>query len=195
MKDAQSPDHVGLNRLLTYIQDGRYEIPEFQRKFVWYPWEIRDLMRSIFLDYYIGTLLLWKGKDDNFQTLSCEPIEGFSGSRRQREYIVLDGQQRLSAMHYAFMAPDLKAPHRANRYLYFIRVDRFLDEAYDEAFVYDWTGAGRKLLTDHEEQYRRHSFPLSMIGRGIISQSYRANELTVSWLLTDYVLPAPPLVG
>ena len=165
MKDAQSPAHVGLNRLLTHIQDGRYEIPEFQRAFVWYPWEIRDLMRSIFLDYYIGTLLLWKGNNDNFQTLSCEPIQGFAGSRRQREYIVLDGQQRLSAMHYAFMAPDLKAPHRANRYLYFIRVDRFLTEAYDEAFVYDWTGAGRNLVSDHEEQYRRHYFPLSTIGQ------------------------------
>ncbi len=165
MQDAQKPDHVGLSSLIDKIREGRYEIPDFQREFVWNPWKIRDLMRSIFLDYYIGTLLLWKGKDENFTTLSCEPIQGFDGPRNSREYIVLDGQQRLSAMHYAFMAPDKPAPHRANRYLYFIRVDRFHDEAYDEAFVYNWTGAGKALLADTERQYREHYFPLATLGK------------------------------
>ena len=165
MKDAQKPDHVSLSELISNIREGQYEIPDFQREFVWDPSAIRDLMRSIFLDYYIGTLLLWRGKDENFETLSCEPIRYFNGSRNSRKYIVLDGQQRLSAMHYAFMAPKEPAPHRKNRFLYFVRVDRFLDEAHDEAFVHDWRAAGRRLLDDTEEQYRTHSFPLAVMGR------------------------------
>ena len=53
-------------------------------------------------------------------------------------------------MYYAFLAPDVPAPNRANRYLYFIRVDRFMEEAYDEAFDYDWTRRGVNLLADTE---------------------------------------------
>ena len=165
MKDAQKPDHVSLSKLISNIRDGQYEIPDFQREFVWWPSAIKDLMRSIFLDYYIGTLLLWRGKAENFETLSCEPIQHFTGSRKSRKYIVLDGQQRLSAIHYAFMAPDKAAPHRVNRYLYFLRVDRFLGDAHDEALVQDWTAAGRKLLKLPKEQYRTHHFPLAIFGQ------------------------------
>ena len=71
MKDAQKPDHKSLNMLVNYLRDGRYVIPDFQREFEWKPWDIRELMRSIFLDYYIGSLLLWKGKEDNFDALSA----------------------------------------------------------------------------------------------------------------------------
>jgi hypothetical protein len=88
MKDAQKPDHVSLNTLVNYLRDGRFVIPDFQREFEWKPWDIRELMRSVFLDYYIGSLLLWKGKQENFAALSCEPVYGYQGSGRA-EYIVL----------------------------------------------------------------------------------------------------------
>src|SRR6266567_4520026 len=76
MKDAQKPDHISLSTLIGRLKDGRFVIPDFQREFEWQPWDIRDLMRSIFLDYYIGSLLLWKGKSENFGALACEPIYG-----------------------------------------------------------------------------------------------------------------------
>jgi uncharacterized protein with ParB-like and HNH nuclease domain len=58
VKDAQKPDHVSLNTLVNYLRDGRFVIPDFQREFEWKPWDIRELMRSIFLDYYIGMVRL-----------------------------------------------------------------------------------------------------------------------------------------
>ena len=79
MKDAQKPDHVSLTTLIGRLREGRFVIPDFQREFEWKPWDIRELMRSIFLDYYIGSLLLWKGKTENFEALACEPIYGFQG--------------------------------------------------------------------------------------------------------------------
>ena len=48
--------------LVNRLREGRYVIPDFQREFEWKPWDISELMRSIFLDYFIGSLLLWKGK-------------------------------------------------------------------------------------------------------------------------------------
>jgi len=165
MKDAQRPDHVSLMTLVHRLREGRFVIPDFQREFEWKHWDISELIRSIFLDYFIGSLLLWKGKKENFESLACEPIYGFQG-QGVPEHIVLDGQQRLTAMYYAFMAPDIPAPSRANRFLYFIRVDRFMDEAYDEAFEYDWTRTGEKTLGTDREQYEKHRFPLAVVGRG-----------------------------
>src|SRR5262249_3497090 len=109
--------------------------------------------------------LLWKGKKDNFESLACEAIYGFQGQAAP-EFIVLDGQQRLTAMYYAFLAPNVPAPSRSNRFLYFIRVDRFMEDAYDEAFEYDWTRAGEKTLEDEVLQYESHRFPLAVVGRG-----------------------------
>ena len=166
MKDAQKPDHISLSTLIGRLKDGRFVIPDFQREFEWQPWDIRDLMRSIFLDYYIGSLLLWKGKPENFGALACEPIYGFNGSNGSAEHIVLDGQQRLTAMYYAFVAPEMPAPNRANRYLYFIQVQHFMEMAYDDAFRYDWTRGGLNLLGNTTQQYEDHMFPLSVIGRG-----------------------------
>lgn len=164
MKDVQKPDHVSLTTLVSRLREGRYEIPDFQREFEWMPWDIQALMRSIFLDYYIGSLLLWKGKPENFDALACEPLYGFTG-QRDPTHIVLDGQQRLTAMHYAFMAPDVPAPGRKNRFLYFIRVDKFMEEVYDEAFDYDWTRRGEKLLADRKAQFASHMFPLAVVGQ------------------------------
>ena len=168
MKDAQKPDHVSLINMITRLREGRYVIPDFQRDFEWEPWDINALMRSIFRDYYIGSLLLWKGKDENFEALACESIYGFEGNGiSERTHIVLDGQQRLTAMHYAFMAPNKPAPKRQNRFLYFIKVDRFMEEAYDDAFEYDWKRRGLDLIEDQTLQFETHMFPLSVIGKGI----------------------------
>jgi hypothetical protein len=165
MRDSQKPDHVSMANLIGRLREGRYVIPDFQREFEWRPWDIRDLMRSIFLDYYIGSLLLWKGKEESLSALACEPIYGFSG-RGEPTHIVLDGQQRLTALYYAFVAPDMPLPGRQNRFLYFLRVDKFMEEVYDEAFEYDWMRRGAKLLDDEEAQFLDHMFPLSIMGKG-----------------------------
>ena len=63
LKNAQKPDHISLGTLLGWLRDGRYVVPDFQREFEWEPWDVRDLVRSIFLDYYIGSLLLLEGEE------------------------------------------------------------------------------------------------------------------------------------
>ena len=120
-------------------------------------------MRSIFLDYYIGSLLLWKGKTSNLEALACEPIYGYKDGGYPQE-IVLDGQQRLTAMYYAFCAPDVPAPKRTNRYLFFLRVNRFMADAHDEAFEYIWTRQGLNLLENQNTQFEQHMFPLAVVG-------------------------------
>lgn len=166
MKNAQKPDHVSLTTLVGRLREGRFVIPDFQREFEWKPWDIRELVRSIFLDYYIGSLLLWKGKSESFTALACEPIYAYD-SDGDPTHIVLDGQQRLTAMHYVFLAPEEPLPNRSNRFLYFIRVDRFMEEDYDQAFEYDWTQRGVNLLGDSTAQFENHLFPVSVVAQGL----------------------------
>lgn len=166
MRDVQRPNHISLGVLLSRMKEGRYVVPDFQREFEWEPWDIRELMRSIFLDYYIGSLLLWRSTRQHLTDLSCEPLYGFSGDG-QPEYIVLDGQQRLTAMYYAFVAPRTPLPRRRRCAFYYMQVDRFMAEEYDEAFHYDWFVGERPPITqDRSLQYQRHIFPFAVIGSG-----------------------------
>lgn len=166
MKDAQKPDHVSLGTLINRMKEGRFVVPDFQRDFEWEPWDIRELMRSILLDYFIGSLLLWRSTDEHIGALDCEPLYG-GVSEGRPEYIVLDGQQRLTAMYYAFISPDLPLPRRRNRAFYYVRVDRFMAEEYDDSFHYDWYwGDWPRLLGNSTAQFERHVFPFSIVGAG-----------------------------
>ena len=168
MKNAQKPDHITLNVLIDWLKAGRFEIPDFQREFEWKPWDIRELMRSIFLDYYIGSLLLWKGKKENFEALSCEPIYGYGKPEGRREFIVLDGQQRLTALYYAFLSPEVNLPGRSNRAVYYICVDKFMAGEHDQAFHYDWFSKRLDvILNSRKSQFANHIFPLDIVGSGM----------------------------
>lgn len=70
--------------------DHNWSIPEFQRGFVWKPTQVRDLAESLWLDYPVGTLLIWD---------SSGPVEQRSASDAQGPaQWVVDGQQRTTAL-------------------------------------------------------------------------------------------------
>ena len=149
MKDAQKPDHTSLNNLVRWLKEGKYVIPDFQRDFEWKPWDVRDLMRSIFLDYYIGSLLLWKGTNNNFESLACEPIYGFE-EESNPEYIVLDGQQRLTALFQSlFYGKPVKtrdARKNAIERLYYLHIPTALDPNADQEDAILSIPANKKIL-------------------------------------------------
>lgn len=165
MQDAQRPDHITLKSLVDHLKDGSYVVPDFQRDFEWEPSNINALMRSIFLDYFIGSLLLWRGTRKTFQALSCEPIYGYAGDAKP-SHIVLDGQQRLTAIYYAIVSPDAPPPKRKSRYFYFIKVDEFMQGNVDEAFSSEWTQYASTVANDRDTQFEKHLFPLRVIGMG-----------------------------
>ena len=165
MRNSQKPDHISLNKLISNLKEGQYVIPDFQREFEWHPKDIRDLMRSIFLDYYIGSLLTWRGKKENFEALACENVYGYEGEKHNKQYIVLDGQQRLTAMHYAFVAPSKNLPGRSNVARFYMRVDRFMDGEYDDTFGYEFLSKKwEHIFSKQDVQFALHIFPLAMVG-------------------------------
>ena len=50
--------------LVTYSYDESIWLPEFQRPFVWDKNQVRLLIDSLFNDYTISSILLWKGGDE-----------------------------------------------------------------------------------------------------------------------------------
>jgi hypothetical protein len=67
-----------------------WSIPEFQRGFVWKTTQVRDLVDSLWLDYPVGTLLIWD---------SSGPVETRSATDAQDPaHWVVDGQQRATAL-------------------------------------------------------------------------------------------------
>lgn len=166
MKHIEKAESKHLDKIITDLREGKYVIPDFQREFEWNPWDVNGLIASIFMDYYIGTLLLWKASDENVNILSCEGVKGFTG-KLYPEHIVLDGQQRLTAMYFAFFNPKIPYPKRKNRCYFFMDIKKLMDSIDENAFYYSFeTKQLNSLLNNENDQFEKNIFPLEIIGQG-----------------------------
>ena len=53
-----------LGAILDQIDAGTMLLPEFQRGYVWNRDQVRGLMRSLYLGYPVGSLLVWETEVD-----------------------------------------------------------------------------------------------------------------------------------
>lgn len=184
MKNVEKADKIHLGSLIENLKKGYYVIPDFQRDFEWEPWDVVDLIKSIFSDFYIGTLLLWKGSKSNYRMLSCQPLYGYDG-KGDPQHIILDGQQRLTAIYFAFFQPNKIYPRRAKQVIFFLNIDKFLNEGQDKekAIWYDSLKRKNKnLLENRELQYEQHIFPLGIIKEGTWGTSEWLKDYRDYWL-------------
>ena len=56
-------ESVKIRELVDRAVSHAWSIPEFQRGFVWKTTQVRDLAESLWLDYPIGSLLVWNSQD------------------------------------------------------------------------------------------------------------------------------------
>lgn len=99
---------ASLNDLLREIREGKIQLPDFQRGWVWDDDHIRDLLVSIARSFPIGAVMLLEaGGEVRFQTRPVEGLEGRIPPNRTPEKLILDGQQRLTTLTQAL---SLEAP-------------------------------------------------------------------------------------
>jgi Protein of unknown function DUF262 len=81
---------IAVKDIIERSVNHKWSIPEFQRGFVWKATQVRDLIESLWLNYPVGTLLVWD---------SAGPVQTRSASDAQSpELWVVDGQQRTTAL-------------------------------------------------------------------------------------------------
>lgn len=86
-----------LSKLLDEIVEGKIQLPDFQRGWVWDDEHIRSLLVSIARSFPIGAVMLLEtGGEARFQV---RPVEGVTlAKQRDPERLILDGQQRLTSL-------------------------------------------------------------------------------------------------
>ncbi|MYR34684.1 DUF262 domain-containing protein [Nocardiopsis alba] len=88
-----------LAELLRRVTDGRIQLPDFQRGWVWSQEGIASLLASISQGYPVGTLMfLGTGGETRFKE---RPVEGVGEVDKGAETLILDGQQRMTSLYQA----------------------------------------------------------------------------------------------
>lgn len=108
MAGFQSP--ITIYQAIKSIENNEYLLPAFQREFVWSTYQIEGLFDSLMQGYPISSMLFWKVKgstitDFNFYQFLSSYVEKYKTHNDLKKSIskdfnaVLDGQQRLTALH------------------------------------------------------------------------------------------------
>ena len=95
---------VPLQELLRKYNAGEYQLPAFQRPFVWRPRQTLNLLDSLFRGYPISVIYLWKPGPSSKLLAKRRPYKSKDGPPRAQQFdaFIIDGQQRLTSLHAAF---------------------------------------------------------------------------------------------
>ena len=92
MEDTKfSLNQTPISTILAWVESGAIAIPEIQRPFVWTSTQVRDLMDSLYQGYPVGYITTWQNPDVKLK----------DGSTSQGKRILIDGQQRITALRAA----------------------------------------------------------------------------------------------
>ncbi|WP_324667966.1 GmrSD restriction endonuclease domain-containing protein [Geochorda subterranea] len=166
-----------LHQSLKDIAEGKIQLPDFQRGWVWDDHRIRSLLGSVAKSYPIGTLMMLEAGNQEVR-LRPRPIEGVAlNGAVQPELFILDGQQRLTALYQALCsgAPVETRDEKGKpvKRWYYIDIAKALDDRVDkeEAIVglpedRIIRGFGGEIVLDvstPEVEYEKGLFPLSKV--------------------------------
>lgn len=91
-------DHYSVTNLLNMVQTGEIAIPEIQRPFVWEPEKVTKLMDSLYNGFPVGYIVTWQSPN----------IKLKDGSQSFGKKIIIDGQQRITALRAAVLGETVK---------------------------------------------------------------------------------------
>jgi hypothetical protein len=175
-KTFTSPD-LPLSDLLHDIGDGKIQVPEFQRGWIWDDEHVRGLLASISQSYPIGALMMLETGNENVK-FKPRPIEGVENPKQKiPDYLILDGQQRLTSLYQALQSGKAADTHdtrgNAIKRWYYIDIQKALNEDFDREEVIFGIYEDRKVrnfrgevvadYSEPEKEYQSGVFPFSQI--------------------------------
>ena len=181
---APSSLDTNLSQLLMEASIGKMQLPEFQRNWTWDDERIRGILASLSQGYPMGAIMRLQYGNPEIR-FKYRTLEGVNRKEVEPDYLILDGQQRMTSMYQAAYSEKpvntqtvKKVP--IERYYYFdmqkcldenqdrydavisIPKDRKLKENFDRDIILD--------LSNRENEYLEKMFPVNII--------FHSNELT-----------------
>jgi uncharacterized protein with ParB-like and HNH nuclease domain len=173
--DTQEP---ALKDLLSNIESGKTQLPDFQRGWVWDDNHIRALISSVSLAYPIGAIMILETGGEGVK-FKPEPVKGVTGAENiSPEELILDGQQRLTSLYLSLKnkdpVPTTTEKKQEIERFYYLDMEKCLDAEVDR---YDaiisvpknkkiTSDFGRKIeldLNTQELEFESGMFPLNII--------------------------------
>lgn len=158
-----TPNKRKLVVMVDEARRGDICLPNFQRDFVWTRDEVADLLQSVLSGYFVGSLLLLRTEPER-PPFAPVTLRGASPVLAQLapNWLVLDGQQRLTSLLYALTAPaglGLKNSKQPRRF--FLNLDELVSDPESDDVVFEVTERDwkRDALDQPETQFRRHVLP------------------------------------
>lgn len=113
---------ISLEELLRHCGNGKIQLPDFQRSWVWDEDRIKSLIASISQAFPVGALMALETKPGSIGTFACRPVQGApaEASSQIPNELLLDGQQRMTSLYQTCMrrevvqtiTPRLRLVHR-----------------------------------------------------------------------------------
>lgn len=165
--------------ILKSIDEGKTQLPDFQRGWVWEDQRIRALIASVSNGYPIGAAMFLQTGGDNVH-FKARLFEGVDKSKENvnPETLVLDGQQRNTSIYrslYSKMPVEtMDSKKKPIKRYYYIHIPTALDTLIDRIeaiisvpenrIITENIGRDVKLdLSTPEKEFEQHHFPLNLI--------------------------------
>lgn len=172
-----SSDKEYLDEILYKITKGGYQLPEFQRGWIWDDGHIISLLTSVSLSYPIGALMMLENGNPQVR-FKARPVEGVELNENvEPERFILDGQQRLTSLYQTLMLNKVVKTRDIRKKdicrWYYIDINLALDSAKDreEAFlsipedkkIRNFRNEIIKDYSTPDQEYREMVFPITNV--------------------------------
>lgn len=170
---------VLLQTLLKTCEDGRLQLPDFQRSWVWEEERIMSLIASVSRGFPMGALMSLKSKIDTGVVFAYRPIEGAPVAPQTKpEQLLLDGQQRMTSLYQSCLRRQVVSTITAKKRLvkrwFYIDMMKALNSEADRGSAIFTVPEDRKLkenfdkdtvldLSSQELECEKLMFPLNQV--------------------------------
>ena len=133
-----TPDNQKLLDLVAAARKGKIVLPQFQRNFVWSRDDVTSLLVSVLQGHFIGSFLLLRTDSDE-PPFAMRAVQGvdLAANQLKPESMILDGQQRLTSLHYVFAAPAIPLRWTKYPYRFFLDLRKVTNGNFEEAISSD----------------------------------------------------------
>lgn len=158
---------------LRRVVEGKVGLPSFQRGYVWDEEKVADLIHALWMGQPVGSLLVIDYKDaDGKASFSPEKIQGQKCNLDDCEEIILDGQQRLTALFHAFGNDFDESDLHQVEHRFYLKV---ADAQNGNLFVNEVKSFKKKSApTDVKTMFEDNLIPVHILGIDGVTQEKKA---------------------